>query len=98
MLLYSPSLPPTAWVSRTKNSAQKNQRKTRRNRAGKFISCTMGSGKKLIKEEAEKACARPHSGIRLSVIDEVDNNSMKGEYDNKRNKAENETVNGNKEI
>jgi hypothetical protein len=35
---------------------------------------------------------------RPSVIDEVDNNSMKGEYDNKRNKAENETVNGNKEI
>ncbi len=102
ILLYSPSLPPTAWVSCTKNSAQKNQRKTRRNRAGKFISCTMGSGKKLIKEEAEKACARPHSGIRLSVIDEVDaevdNDSMKEDDDNKRNKTDNETANGDKEM
>ena len=102
MLLYSPSLPPTAWVSRTKNSAQRNRRKTRRKRAGKFISCTMGSGEKLIKEEAENACARPHSGIRLSVIDEVDaevdNDSMKGDDDNKRNKTNSETANGDKEM
>ncbi len=50
----------------------------------------MGSGEKLIKEEAENACAKPHSGIRLSVIDEVnakvDNNSMKGDDNNKRKK------------
>ncbi len=72
MLLYSPYLPPTAWVSRTKNSAQRNWRKTRRKKAGKFISCTMGSGEKSFKEVAENACARPHSGISLSVIDEVD--------------------------
>jgi hypothetical protein len=42
----------------------------------------MGSGEKLIKEEAKNACARPHSGIRLSVINkvdaEVDNDIMKG--------------------
>ncbi len=100
MLLYPLSLPPTAWVSRTKNSAQKNQRKTRRKRAGKFISCTVGSGKKIIKEEAENACARPHSGIRLSVINEVytkvDSDSMKGGDENERNKTNNETANGNK--
>jgi hypothetical protein len=39
----------------------------------------MGSGENIIEEEAKFACARPHSGIRLSVIDEVDNNSMKGD-------------------
>ena len=42
------------------------------------------------KEEAKNACARPHSGIMLSVIDEVDNNSMKGDDDNEEN--------GNKEM
>ena len=96
------SLHPTAWVSCTKNSAQRNWRKSRRKRAGKFISCTMGSGEKLIKEEAENACARPHSGIRLSVINEfdakVDNDSMKGDDDNERNKTDNETANCNKEM
>ncbi len=50
----------------------------------------MGSGEKLIKEEAKNVCARPYSGIRLSVIDkvdaEVDNNSMKGDDDNERKK------------
>ncbi len=62
----------------------------------------MGSGEKLIKEEAKNACARPHSGIRLSVIDEVDakvdNNSMKGDDDNERNKTDYETANGDKEM
>jgi hypothetical protein len=98
LLRYSLSLPPTAWVSCAKNSAQRSQRKTRRKRAGKFISCTMGRGEKLIEGEAENACARPHSGIRLSAINEVDNNSMKGDDDNKRNKIANETANGNKEM
>ena len=42
------------------------------------------------KEEAKNACARPHSGIMLSVINEVDNNSMKGDDDNEGN--------GNKEM
>ena len=37
-----------------------------------FISCAMGSGEKIIEEEAKNACAR-HSGIRLSIIDKVDN-------------------------
>ena len=58
----------------------------------------MGSGEKIIKEEAENACARPHSGIRLSVINKVDNDSMEGCDDNKRNKTDNETENGNKEM
>ncbi len=38
VLIYSSSLSPTAWVSRTKNSAQRNRRKTRRKRAGKIIA------------------------------------------------------------
>jgi hypothetical protein len=98
MLLYPPSLPPTAWVSCTKNSAKRKQRKTRRKRAGKFISCTVGSGEKLVKEEAKNACARPDSGIRLSVINKVDNNSMKWDDNNERNKTGNETANGDKEM
>jgi hypothetical protein len=96
MLPYSLSLPPTAWVSSTKSSAQTKRRKMRSKRAGTFISCPAGSGEKIIKEEAKNLCARPHSGIRLSVINKVDNDSMKGEYNNKRNKTDNETVNGNK--
>jgi len=65
---YSLSLPPTAWVSGTKSSAQRKRRKKRSKRAGTFISCAMGSGEKIIKEEAKnKCCARPHSGITLSI-------------------------------
>ncbi len=58
----------------------------------------MGSGEKIINEEAKNACARPHSGIRLSDIDEVDNDSMEGRDDNERNKTDNETENGDKEM
>jgi hypothetical protein len=98
MLLYPPSLTPTSWVSHTENSVQRNRRKMRRERAGKFINCTMGSGEKLIQKEAKNVCARPHSGIRLSVINKVDNNCMKGDDDNKRNKTNNDTANSNKEM
>jgi hypothetical protein len=98
MLPYSLSLPPTAWVSGTKSSAQRKRRKTRSKRAGTFISCAAGSGEKLIEEEAKNACARPHSGIRLSIINKVDNDSIKGVYDNGRNKTNNETANANKEM
>jgi hypothetical protein len=94
---YSLSPPPTAWVSGTKCSAQRKQRKTRSKRAGTFISCAVGSGEKIIKEEAKNACAR-HSCIRLSVIDEVDNDSMEGRDDDERNKTDNETENGDKEM
>ena len=96
---YSLSLPPTAWVSGTKSSAQRKRRKKRSKRAGTFISCAVGSGEKIIKEEAKnECCARPHSGIRLSIIDEVDNDSMKGDDDNERNKTDNEPANGDKEM
>jgi hypothetical protein len=81
MSLYSLSLPPTAWVSGTKSSAQKKRRKTRSKRAGIFISCAVGSGETIIEEEAKNECARPHSGIRLPVINEVDNDSMMGDDD-----------------
>jgi hypothetical protein len=46
----------------------------------------VGSGEKIIGEEAKNACARPHSGIRLSDIDKVDNDSMEGRDNNKRTK------------
>jgi hypothetical protein len=95
---YSLSPPPTAGVSRTKNSAQRKRRKTRSKRAGKFISCTVGSDETIIKEEVKNACARSHSGIRPSVIDEVDNDSMKRDNDNERNKTDNETANGEKKM
>jgi hypothetical protein len=98
MMPYSLSLPPIAWVSGTKSSAQRKRRKKRSKRAGTFISCAVGSGDKIIKEEAKNACARPHSGIRLSVIDKVDNDSIKGDDDNERNKTDNETANGDKEM
>ncbi len=76
---YSLSLPPTAWVSGTKTSAQRKRRKKRSKRAGTFISCAVGSGEKIIKEEAKnECCARPHSGIRLSITDEVDNDRHEG--------------------
>jgi hypothetical protein len=98
MLPYSLSLPQTAWVSGTKSSAQRKQRKMRNKRAGTFIGCAVGSGEKIIVEEAKNPCARPHSGIRLSVIDEVDNNSMKGDDNNEINKTDNETAKDNKEM
>ena len=50
---YSLSLPPTAWVSGTKSSAQRKRRKKRSKRARTFISCAVGSGEKIIKEEAK---------------------------------------------
>jgi hypothetical protein len=86
---YSLSLPPTAWVSGTKSSTQRKWRKKMSERAGTFIRCAVRSGENIIKEEAKNACARLHSGIRLSVIDKVDNDSMKGDDDNERNKTDN---------
>jgi len=49
----------------------------RRKKTGKFVSFNVGNAKKLITiiEEGKDACARPHSGIRLSVIYEVNENS-----------------------
>jgi hypothetical protein len=39
------------------------------------------------------ACARPHSGIRLYVIDEVKEDSTNEEDNNERNQTNNETTN-----
>jgi hypothetical protein len=64
---------------------------------GKSILCDVGSGERLIEEEAEDTCARPHSGIRLSVIDEVDNNSTEEDNNNERHKTNNEITNSIKE-
>ncbi len=89
---------PYSLVSGTKSSAQRKRRKTRSKRAETFISCAVGSGEKIIEEEAKNECARPHSGIRLSVIDEVDNDSMTGDDDNNRSKTDNETATGDKEM
>jgi hypothetical protein len=40
----------------------------------------VGSGDKLIKEEAEDPCARLHSSIRLFMINAVNEDSMKEDY------------------
>ena len=58
----------------------------------------MGSGEKIIKEEAKNTCARLHSGIRLAVIDEFDNDSMKGDDNNERHKTNNEAASGYNEM
>ncbi len=57
----------------------------------------MGSVEKLIKEEAEDACARPHSGIGLSVINKVNEDSTEEEDNDERNQTNNETANNNEE-
>jgi hypothetical protein len=41
----------------------------------------VGSGEKLIKEEAKDACARLHSGIRLFVINKANEDSMGKDYE-----------------
>ncbi len=69
----------------------------RRKKTGKTISWDVGSGEKVIKEEAKDACARPHSGIRLSVINEVIKDSMEEDNNDKRNQTNNETANKKKE-
>jgi hypothetical protein len=66
--------------SRTKTSAQRKQKGKRKKRTGETASFDAGSGEKLIKEEAKEACARPHSGIRLFVINEVNEFSMEEDY------------------
>jgi hypothetical protein len=76
----SPSPSPQQHGSRTKTSAQRKQKGIRRKRTGKTVSFDVGSGKKLIKEEAKDACARLHSGIRLFVINEVNEESMEEDY------------------
>ncbi len=76
----SPSPSPQQRRSRIKTSAQRKWKGERRKRTGKTISFDAGIGEKLIKEEAEDECARPHSGIRLFVINEVNKDSMDKDY------------------
>jgi hypothetical protein len=81
MLPYpSPSPSPQQHGSHTKTSAQRKRKGKRRKRTGKTVSFDVGSGEKLIKEEAKDACARPHSGIRLFVINEVNKDSIEEDY------------------
>jgi hypothetical protein len=77
---FSPPPSPQQRGSRTKTSAQRKQKGKRRKRTGKTVSFDVGSDEKLIKEEAEDACARPHSGIRLFVINEVNKDEGRGEH------------------
>jgi hypothetical protein len=56
----------------------------------------VGSGEKLIKEEAEDACARPHSGTRLFVINEVNKDSMEEDYEDEGSTDENINKESNK--
>jgi hypothetical protein len=82
----SPS--PQQCGSCTKTSAQRKQKGKRRKRTGKTVSFNVGSDEKLIKEEAEDACARPHSGIRLSVINEVNKDSIEEDYEDEGSREE----------
>ncbi len=50
-----------------------------------------------VEEEANDTCARQHSSIRLSIVNEVDNNSTEGDNNNKRNKTDYETTKSNEE-
>ena len=97
MLPCSPSPSPQQRESLTKTSAQRKWKGKRRKRTGKTVSCDVGSGKKLMKEEAKDACARPHSGTRLSVINEVNKDSTEEEDNDERNQSDNETANGKEE-
>ncbi len=92
-----PSPSPQQHRSHTNTSAQRKWKGKRRKRTRKTVSCDVGSDKKLIKEEAKDACARPHSGIRLYVINEVKEDSTEEKDNNKRNQTNNETANNNKE-
>jgi hypothetical protein len=97
MLLSSPSPSPQQRGFCTKTSAQRKWKGERRKRTGKTVSCNVGSGEKLIKEEAKDECARPHGGIRFYVISEVNEDNKEEEDNNKRNQTNNETANDNKE-
>ncbi len=90
-LPYFSSPSPKQCGSHTKTSAQREQRGKRRKRAGKSISCDVGNGEKSIEEEAEDVCARPHSGIRLFVINEVSKDSMEEDYEDEGNKERDNT-------
>ncbi len=82
MLPYSsPSPSPQQHGSHTKTSAQRKQKEKKRKTTRKTVSFDVGIGEKLIKEEAKDACTRPHSGIRLFVINEVNKDSMDKNYE-----------------
>jgi hypothetical protein len=90
MLPYSPLCPsPQQRGSRTKTSSQRKWKRKRRKRTGKTVSFDMGSGDKLIKEEAKDACARLHRCIRLFVINKVNKDSMKEDYETEASTEEN---------
>jgi hypothetical protein len=57
----------------------------------------MGSGENLVKGKVKDTSTRPHSGIRLTVINEVVNDSTEEDNDTKRNETNNETVYSKKE-
>jgi hypothetical protein len=86
MLPYSLSPSPQQHGSHTKTSAQRKRKGKKRKRAGKTVSCNVESGEKLIKEEAKDMSARPHSGIRHFIINEVSKDCMEEDYEDDGNK------------
>jgi hypothetical protein len=79
--LFFVSLPSTAQVLHQdlcskETEGEKYEEKGRENRK---LHC--GKQDKLIKEEAKDVHARPHSGIRLFVINEVNKDSMEEDYE-----------------
>jgi hypothetical protein len=98
MLPYSLSPSTQQPRSCAKTSAQRKQSKTRRKKkTGKSVSCDMGSDENLVEEKVEDTSTRPHSGIRLSVINEVVNDSTEEDNNIKRNYTNNETIHGKEE-
>jgi hypothetical protein len=82
MLPYSSLSPsPQQHGSCTKTSAQRKWKGKSGKRTGKTISFDVESGEKLIKEEAKDTCARPHRGIRLFMLNEVNKDSMEEDYE-----------------
>jgi len=68
-VMDSSSLSPQQHGSRTKNSAQRKRSKTRWKKTGKFILCDVGSGERLIEEEAEDTCASPYRYQPTTTLD-----------------------------
>jgi hypothetical protein len=81
--LTPPHLPPLNSAGPTPRHLLKKWKGKRRKRTGKTVSFDVVSGEKLIKEEAKEACARPHSGIRHFLINEVNKDSMEKDYKDK---------------
>jgi hypothetical protein len=79
-LLLPISLPSTALVL-SQDICSKETEGKKREKTGRTVSLDVESQEKLIKDEAEDMCERPHKGIRLFVINKVNKDSMEEDYE-----------------